>query len=110
LFADFIAGVERFHDWEEALKTMEFINVRPTEVVALKFCTQCPSRYFPLHLLRRNSVHKVAIVSDKKISRNENIAKEVRTVKNPRANETAYHINIQERDELFRFESCPCDL
>jgi hypothetical protein len=60
--------------------------------------------------LARNSVHKVAVVSDKKISRNESIAKEVRTMENPRANETAYHINNQEEDELFRLESCPFDL
>jgi hypothetical protein len=91
-------------------KTMEWIHVRPTEVLALKFCTQCPSRYFALHLLRRNSVHKVAIVSDKKISRNESIAQDVRTVENPSANEAAYHITNQEEDELFRLKSCPCDL
>jgi flavin reductase (DIM6/NTAB) family NADH-FMN oxidoreductase RutF len=76
----------------------------------MKFCTQCPSRYFALHVLPRNSVHNVAIVSDKKISRNESIAKEMRTVENSRANETAYHITNQEEDELFRLESCPCHL
>ncbi len=52
----------------------------------------------------------VAFVSDKKISRNECIAKEVRTVDNRRANETAYHITNQEEDELFRLQSCLCDL
>jgi hypothetical protein len=38
------------------------------------------------------------------------IAKEVRTVENRRANETAYHITNQEEDELFRLQSCLCDL
>jgi hypothetical protein len=31
-------------------------------------------------------------------------------LENPRVNETAYHITKQEEDELFRPESCPCDL
>jgi hypothetical protein len=108
LLADFIAGFERFHDWEESLKTMEFKD--HGSIIALKCCTQCPSRYFALHLLKGNSVYKVAIVSDKKISRNECIVKDLRTVKNRRENETAYHITNQEEDELFRLESCPCDL
>ncbi len=74
------------------------------------FSQNCSSRYIALHILRVNSVHIVAIVSDKKISRNECIAKEVRRLENSRVNETAYHITKQEEDELFRLESCPCDL
>ncbi len=66
-------------------------------------------RHFALHLLAKNSVYKVTIVSEKKISRNESIAKEVRSLENRRVNETAYHISNQEEDELFRLESCPCD-
>jgi hypothetical protein len=56
------------------------------------------------------SGYKVAIVSDKKISRNESIGKEVRTLDNRRVNETAYHITKQEEYELFRLGSSPCDL
>jgi hypothetical protein len=32
------------------------------------------------------------------------------TLENRRVNETAYHITKQEKDELFRLESWPCDL
>ncbi len=63
--------------------------------------------HFALHLLPINSDYNVAIVYDKKISRNESIAKEVRII---RVKETAYHITNNEEDELFRLESCPCDL
>ncbi len=45
-----------------------------------------------------------------KISRNESIAKEARTVEIRCANETTYHITNQEEDDLFRLETCPCDL
>jgi hypothetical protein len=55
--------------------------------------------------LPRSSVHKVAIVTDKKISQNESTAKEMRTVEIRHANETANHITNQEEDELFRLES-----
>jgi hypothetical protein len=74
------------------------------------FSQNCSLRNIALHILRRNSVHKVATVSDKKIYRNKSIAKDVRKLENPRVNETAYHITKQEVDELFRLESCPCDL
>ncbi len=67
--------------------------------------TRCPSRYISLHNMPKNNVHKVAIVSDKKISRNESTAKEVRTVEYRRANVTAYHISNQEEDKLCRNES-----
>ncbi len=71
------------------------------------FSQNCSSRYIALHILRRNSVDKVAIESVKKISRNESIAKDVRKLENNRRNETVYHITKQEEDELFRLESCP---
>ncbi|MEN9828914.1 MAG: hypothetical protein RJA11_1530 [Bacteroidota bacterium] len=66
--------------------------------------------HFALHLLPINSGYNVAFIYDKKISRNESITKEVRTLDFSRVNETAYHITNQEEDELFRLESCPCDL
>jgi hypothetical protein len=64
------------------------------------FSQNCSSRYIALHILRRNSVYKVAIESVKKISRNESIAKDVRKLENPRVNETAYHITKQEDDKF----------
>ncbi|KAK3606748.1 hypothetical protein CHS0354_017415, partial [Potamilus streckersoni] len=66
--------------------------------------------YCVTYISRDNSVLKHAIVSDKKIYRNEPIAKDVRTLESPRGKETAYHVTKQEEDEFFRLESRPCDL
>jgi hypothetical protein len=55
-------------------------------------------------------VLNVVIESKKKISLNERIAKEVRTVDLSRANQTAYYISKHEVYQLFRIESYLCDL
>ncbi|KAK3583980.1 hypothetical protein CHS0354_033779 [Potamilus streckersoni] len=62
------------------------------------------------YLLGKGIVFRNLQLYNKKRCRNESIAKEVRTLENPRVNETAYHITKQKEDQLFRIESCPYDV
>ncbi|KAK3583979.1 hypothetical protein CHS0354_033778 [Potamilus streckersoni] len=85
-------------------------SFRLTEVSALKSFLKIVLQDILHYLLGKGIVFRNLQLYNKKRCRNESIAKEVRTLENPRVNETAYHITKQKEDQLFRIESCPYDV